>query len=517
MGELDSLVKPTGLPATNSHGPSDAHALGEAPKDPRSFRMDNSKRARGERQPLLREVAPVPIQEDSSLSPGDLCHAHEHDTSHARTTGTAAKILATTTSFLVLGMLISTPGVVLPHLEAHYHLSDVRASLVFLVAPWGYLAGAYLNDPLHRRLGQRGIAAVAPVCQALFASLAASFHDPQRGGFEVFLAATACGNVGAGLLDGSWCAWAGGLGGGRRNLVQGLLHGSFSVGAGLGPFLAGTLFSVCGRPWWEWYYVLLGAVVLQAVVLLWVFRFEDGARYREALGAPKQGLGGDGVAAVDRMSEAPPPPAAGHAGAGALRHAVTWTCAVYFLVYVGTESAISGWVVTFMLRARHASTYVASLSSSGFWIGMAVGRLLLGLVTDKVGVRVAATVYVIIAIAAQAVVAAVDLAAVSIVAVAVVGFFLGPLFPSGIVVLARLLPKDLHVGAVSFVASVGQLGAAFGPFAMGAMVQLLGIRTFQFFILALLVVALLIWLMFPKLPPGETDGEGPGSTEPTGP
>lgn len=407
-------------------------------------------------------------------------------------------------------MLISTPGVVLPHLEAHYHLDDVRASLVFLVAPWGYLLGSYLNDPLHRRLGQRGIAAVAPVCQALFTVLAGTFHGPRRGGFEVFLAATVVGNVGAGLLDGSWCAWAGGLGGGRRNFVQGLLHGSFSVGAGLGPFLAGTLFSVYGRPWWEWYYVLLAAVVLQAVVLLWVFRFEDGARYREAMAASKQQ-----PVEPDRASEAPP--LGGHAGGASLRYAVTWICAVYFLVYVGTEQAISGWIVTFMLRARHASTYVASLSSSGFWIGMAVGRLLLGIVTDKVGVRVAATVYVVIAIAAQAVVAAVDVAAVSIVAVIVVGFLLGPLFPSAIVVLARLLPKDLHVGAVSFVASVGQLGAAFGPFAMGAVVQFLGIRMFQFFILALLVVALLIWLMFPRLPPVETDGDGSGSAESTEP
>lgn len=144
---------------------------------------------------------------------------------------------------------------------------------------------------------------------------------------------------------------------------------------------------------------------------------------------------------------------------------------------------------------------------------MAAGRLLLGLVTDKAGVRSAATVYVVIAIVAQAVVAAVDVAAVSIVAVIVVGFFLGPLFPSGIVVLARLLPKDLHVGAVSFVASVGQLGAAFGPFAMGAMVQLLGIRIFQVFILALLVVALLIWLTFPRLPPVEMDGDSSESTE----
>lgn len=65
--------------------------------------MSASKRTRGERQPLLREVPPVPIQEDSSTAPDDLCHAHEHDTSHHRTTSTTAKIIATTTSFLVLG------------------------------------------------------------------------------------------------------------------------------------------------------------------------------------------------------------------------------------------------------------------------------------------------------------------------------------------------------------------------------------------------------------------------------
>lgn len=411
-------------------------------------------------------------------------------------------------------MLISTPGVVLPHLSAHYSLTDSRASLIFLVAPWGYLAGAYLNEPLHRRLGQRGIAVVAPLCQAAFASAAASLHDPRRRGFEVFLVATAAGNVGNGLLDGSWCAWAGGLGadsaggtGARRNLVQGLLHGCFSAGAGLGPFLAGTLFSVYGAPWWAWYYVLLGAVALQAVVLVWVFRFEDGERYRETLAASSN------KPVVDRVSEAPPPAPHHHPGGGSLKHAVTWICAAYFLVYVGTESAISGWVVTFMLRARHASTYVASLSSSGFWVGMAVGRLVLGLVTDKVGVRGAVIVYVVVAIVAQAVVAAVDVAAVSIVAVVVVGFFLGPLFPSGIVVLARLLPRDLHVGAVSFVASVGQLGAAFGPFALGSLVQLLGIRTFQVFILVLLVVSLVIWLIFPRFPASETDRDGSASTE----
>ncbi|KUI69700.1 Bypass of stop codon protein 6 [Cytospora mali] len=457
-----------------------------------------------EEQPLLRRVPPRPAEDDDQLSESAACVAHEHDTTHERSTSTISMILATLLSFLVLGLIVSTPGVVLPHLEDHYSLSDVQASLIFLVSPVGYLSGAYLNDLIHWRLGQRGIAVIAPICQVLFTGLASSFHDPARGGFEVFLIATVVGNFGNGLIDGSWCAWAGGLGGRRRNTVQGLLHGSFSIGAGLGPFLAGTVFSMWKAPWWGWYYFLLGAVVLQALVLFWAFRFEDGLRYREALG-PNMLKPGE----LDAASEAPP----SAFPRGALKHAVTWICAAYFLAYVGTEAAISGWVVTFMLRARHATTYLASLSSSGFWLGMSAGRFLLGPATDKLGVRSATASYLVVAILSQGVLAAVDHAVVSVIAVVLVGFFFGPLYPSGIVMVTRLLPKELHVGAVSFVASVGQLGAAVGPFAMGSLVQLLGIRIFQAFILVMLVVTLLVWFMFPRLPAAEKEGEVRGSAE----
>jgi fucose permease len=61
---------------------------------------------------------------------------------------------------------------------------------------------------------------------------------------------------GTGLLDASWCAWAGGMGE-RANTVSGMLHGSFSVGAAVGPSLAGTLIGTTNRPWWDWYYLLV--------------------------------------------------------------------------------------------------------------------------------------------------------------------------------------------------------------------------------------------------------------------
>lgn len=61
--------------------------------------------------------------------------------------------------------------------------------------------------------------------------------------------------MGIGLVDGSWCAWAGGLK--RANVVSGLLHGSYSVGAAVGPFATGVWVEGMGGMWWEWYYVVV--------------------------------------------------------------------------------------------------------------------------------------------------------------------------------------------------------------------------------------------------------------------
>lgn len=39
--------------------------------------------------------------------------------------------------------------------------------------------------------------------------------------------------------------------------VQGFLHGSYSIGASLGPLIAGTMISVGKTPWYYWFYVLV--------------------------------------------------------------------------------------------------------------------------------------------------------------------------------------------------------------------------------------------------------------------
>lgn len=132
---------------------------------------------------------------------------------------------------------------------------------------------------------------------------------------------------------------------------------------------------------------------------------------------------------------------------------------------------------------------------------MAIGRLTLGFATDKMGVAHATTLYFLSAVGTEVMFAAFSSAAVSVVLMTLLGFVMGPMFPSGVVVLTRLLPSELHVAAVSFAASLGQVGSASLPFAIGAVVQGLGIGVFRYAILVQTVLALLVWFAFAKLRP----------------
>jgi fucose permease len=181
------------------------------------------------------------------------------------------------------------------------------------------------------------------------------------------------------------------------------------------------------------------------------------------------------------------------------KHLATWVSAAYFLADVGVETAISGWLVSFMMRARQTDVYMASLSSSAFWAGMAVGRLTLGNMTDRIGVRRATTIYIFFVLLLEGLFAVVRIPPVSILVMALTGFFMGPMFPSGIVVLTRLLPGELHVAAVSFVASIGQVGGALLPFGIGAVVESLDIQVFKYAIIVLSAVALVLWVWFARL------------------
>ncbi|KAH6662624.1 MFS transporter-like protein, partial [Plectosphaerella plurivora] len=400
----------------------------------------------------------------------------------------ASRIAATMLCFAVLGLFTSTTGVLLPHLEHDYNLSDSQASLIFLAVPVPYLLAAQSNGLIHSKLGRRGIAILGPL-----AHLAGSVGASQRPPFWGFLVCFAALAFGCGLVDASWASWAAAQE--SPNFTSGLLHGAFSVGAAAGPAIASLVMSTETGSWFVWYYYLAGASLVELTVLAWAFRSDDAKKYHELDSSQPEviKLEGRGISEV-------------------VKYRAVWMCAAYLLMYVGTESAISGWIVLFMTRARHVRPALANLCSTGFWAGMAVGRLILGPVTERVGIRRAVPVYLIITMLTGVVFALVKNTAVSILLLATIGAFCGPLFPSSIVFLASAIPSSIHVAAVSFVSSVGQVGGAGLPALIGIISEAVGIRAFQTVIMAQLAITLVLWLLFTHQKPKALSSDAASST-----
>jgi fucose permease len=135
-------------------------------------------------------------------------------------------------------------------LQEYYHLSFLVISLIFLSPLVGYTASALLNNSIHLKFGQRGVALIAPTCH-LIAYIVIAVHPPYPVLVVIFMLA----GFGNGLADAAWNAWIGNMD--RPNEVLGFLHAFYGLGAVLAPLVATTMITKGGLEWFYFYYVMV--------------------------------------------------------------------------------------------------------------------------------------------------------------------------------------------------------------------------------------------------------------------
>jgi fucose permease len=325
------------------------------------------------------------------------------------------------------------------------------------------------------RYGQRGIAILGPLAH-LIAYIVISQHPPYPVLVIVFILA----GFGQGIADAAWNAWIGDMA--HANELMGFLHGFYGLGATLSPLIATAMITRGGAKWYQWYYVMIGAALLELLFSVSAFWRATGEVFR----AEHPPIAEEDTSTNKLKSRT----------ATAMKSRITWLVSWFLLIYVGIEVALGGWVVTFMMRVRHGSAFASGLTSTGFWAGVTVGRVVLGFVTPRVfkGERWAITTYLLCSAVLELLFWLIPQFYVSAVAVALLGFFLAPLFPAAVTAAMKILPKHLHVAAIGFAAAFGSAGACILPFAVGAIAQKRGVEVLQPIVLAMLVVALAIWM-----------------------
>ncbi|KAI0203641.1 putative MFS transporter [Astrocystis sublimbata] len=378
-------------------------------------------------------------------------------------------------SFIVMGANDAAYGPLIPYLQEFYHLSYLIVSLIFLSPFVGYTAAAILNNIIHTRIGRRGVAFVAS-CSHVIAYIVIALHPP----YPVLIIAFALAGFGNGVADAGWNAFIGNLD--HANELLGILHGLYGAGAILSPVIATTMITKAGLPWYAFYYLMIGLSGAEFVITGTCFWKATAKEYRDSVAASGSSSGGLKEALLQKPGAR-----------------VVWLCAIFLLGYVGIEVALGGWIVEFMIQVRHGGAFESGITATGFWLGLTIGRFILGFVTPRIGEKLAIMIYLPLAMGFELLFWLVPQFIVSAVAVALQGFFLGPLFPAAIVAMSKLLPHHLHVSAIGFAAAFGGSGAAVLPFAVGAIAQARGVQVLQPIILALLAAILLVWCGLPRM------------------
>ncbi|GAW26088.1 putative major facilitator superfamily general substrate transporter [Rosellinia necatrix] len=258
-----------------------------------------------------------------------------------------------------------------PQLQEYYRLSYIVISLVFLSPFAGYTVAAVLNNTFHTRLGRRGVALVAS-CSHLAAYIVIAAHPP----YPVLVVAFALAGFGNGIADAGWNAFVGNLD--RANELLGVLHGLYGAGAVISPLIATTMITKAGLPWYAFYYLMIGLAGLEILVTGAGFWTATAQEYRDSVAA-SSGASSGGLKEV--LFKRP-----------AAR--VAWLCALFLLGYVGIEVALGGWIVEFMIQVRHGGAFESGITATGFWLGLTIGRFVLGFITPRIGEKLAIMVCV---------------------------------------------------------------------------------------------------------------------------
>ncbi|RAH41575.1 MFS transporter [Aspergillus brunneoviolaceus CBS 621.78] len=381
------------------------------------------------------------------------------------------RVLATFWGALVMGANDAAYGAIIPYLQLAYDKSYTIISLIFLSPFLGYTISAVVSNLIHQRLGRRGVAFIGPACHLLaFAVISTRPPFPLLVIMYIFV------GLGSGIQNAGWNVWISSMA--NSHEVLGCFHGFYGIGATVSPLIATSVITKAGWEWNSYYYLLTGTAALELVSATSAFWAETASRYQQDHPSSAGREGGGSSLHQTRLS---------------LTYRATWICSLFLFLYGGIEVAIGGWIVVFMTSVRHGSPFASGMAGTGFWLGVALGRFVLGFVTPRIGEKRSIILYILLAIALEMVFWLVPEFVVSAVAVALVGFFLGTIFPSVVVVATRLLPKHLHVAAIGFAAAFSMGGGAVFPFAIGAIAQAKGVTVLQPILVAMLAVALLIW------------------------
>ncbi|KAI8884426.1 MFS general substrate transporter [Backusella circina FSU 941] len=376
---------------------------------------------------------------------------------------------------IVAGLNDGSLGAIIPRVKEYYNISNETISLLFLCSALGFFASASVNGTLVHHLGQyRVLVLGSSTVLGAYTFIMFGLPFPLMGLAMVFVGA------GMAVLDAGMNVYTANLP--LATLLLNTLHAVYGVGAMLSPLVATFLLERDIS--WKGIYVFLTAVcVINIISIVTCFRKVD-------FEVPEE-----------ESPDGTTKPNHSELTKAAIFNRMTLIGAAYILVYVGVEVTLGGWGYTFLTEGRHGDHIAMEKVVSGFWAGLASGRLLLGYLAGRFGEKLMITLFtVLVLFGLIAMITSSDIVLNSTVFISF-GLLLGPLFPVTVSLASKVLPRSYHATSIGFIAALGSGGAALFPFITGQIAGKFGIISMPTVCLVMTSVMIVLWAFVPSNKP----------------
>jgi fucose permease len=352
--------------------------------------------------------------------------------------------------------------VLLPAQIRDYDIDMTTIGLSFFTFSAGFFLAGTSVGALIGRLGTR-----AALLAGGAGYLVAALITASRPSFAVLVMVQVLAGYGMGVLESVLNVYLSGLP--SATVLLNRLHAFFGVGALLGPLLAAWMLG-----YWPWTSVFLVLAALTAVLLVGfavVLPRHEPAPRSAVRRSPRDGL----LAQV-------------------LRRPAVLLAAAFLSVYVGLEVSLGNWAFTYLVEDQGRLALAAGYAVSAYWLGLTVGRFVISPVAGRLGLTPQRMMLCCLVgvVGATAVTWAMpgQLAGAGF---ALVGFFLGPLFPTAMALVPELTPAPLVATSIGVLNAVSVVGGAGLPWLAGAIGQGVGIWTLLPYVLVLGLLQLVLW------------------------
>jgi fucose permease len=358
--------------------------------------------------------------------------------------------------FVSLGLPDAVAGVAWPSVREAFHLSQGDFGQVFIGLSVGCCVSSFCGGRLTLALGVGTLLAASSglVAAAMLGYALAPI-------WPVFVALSVVWGLGSGAIDAGLNAFVASRFSARH---VNWLHACYSLGATLGPLLMTAMLVWAGS--WRLGYGLVGGVLLLMTAGFALTRLQWGEPARPTHESP-----------------------AGDCMWAALGEPLVWLQVAVFFLYTGLELTVGQWCYTLLTESRGVGADAAGALVACYFGSIGVGRVVFGLIADRVGLDRLVRWSTLAAAAGTAMFAFGSPVEIGLVGLALVGLGLAPVYPCLMARTPQRLETALAAHAVGFQVSAAMLGAAVLPGLAGLWGQHAGLESIARF--ALLLAGLL--------------------------